>query len=105
MPEHDHSFFRNVDCAYFPCHKGLDAAEFNCLFCFCPLYWLDDCGGNPALRDGLKDCTGCTVPHGPGGYDRVLARLRREFALRAEARCKAPPREAGDGDDEKGDED
>lgn len=91
MPEHDHSFYRNTACAYFPCHKGVDEAEFNCLFCYCPLYWLEDCGGNPAMRGPVKDCTGCTVPHGPGGYERVLARLREEFARRAAAREEQDP--------------
>jgi Zn-finger protein len=75
-----HRFFCNRDCKYFPCHKGVDPEEFNCLFCFCPLYFLEDCGGNPGrTSEGIKDCTGCTVPHSPGGYEHVMARLRREF--------------------------
>jgi len=82
-----HRFFRNHECRYFPCHKTDRPEEFNCLFCFCPLYFLDDCGGDGILLDsGIKDCSGCMVPHAPDGYDRVMARLRREFdALRREA--------------------
>lgn len=81
--DHSHRFFRNTDCAYFPCHQVEDEATFNCLFCYCPLYFLDHCGGTPRMTpEGIKDCTPCTVPHGPGGYDRVLARLKQEFAAR-----------------------
>ena len=35
-----HQFFQNRECKYFPCHKGIDEEEFNCLFCYCPLYAL-----------------------------------------------------------------
>lgn len=77
--EHNHKYFRNTDCRYFPCHKGADPEHFNCLFCFCPLYFLQDCGGNPTWRGKVKDCTHCTVPHSPGGYEHVLARLKPEF--------------------------
>lgn len=78
--DHSHKYFRNSDCQYFPCHKVKDDAFFNCLFCFCPLYWLEDCGGNPSYTKGIKDCTGCTVPHKEGGYDHVLTRMKKEFA-------------------------
>lgn len=85
--KHSHRFFANRDCAYFPCHKGADPEAFNCLFCFCPLYWLEECGGTPRrTQEGIKDCTTCTLPHCEGGYDKVMARLKREF----EERRKAP---------------
>ena len=35
-----YSFFSNRECEYFPCHKGADPENFNCLFCYCPLYAL-----------------------------------------------------------------
>ncbi len=74
-------FFSNRECKYFPCHEGADPETFNCLFCFCPLYFLDHCGGQPRrTKDGVKDCTYCTVPHSPGGYEHVMDRLRREFS-------------------------
>jgi len=76
--ENSHRFFRNAQCEYFPCHQGVDPACFNCLFCFCPLYFLKDCGGRFVLRQGVKDCTNCTRPHRPEGYDEILARLRAE---------------------------
>ena len=42
-------FFENRDCAYFPCHAGMDGEPFNCLFCYCPLYALGRaCGGDYA---------------------------------------------------------
>ncbi|MUM77704.1 metal-binding protein [Pseudodesulfovibrio sp. F-1] len=79
MPN-SHRFFRNTECRYFPCHKTDRPEEFNCLFCFCPLYFLDDCGGQGVLLDsGIKDCSGCMVPHAPDGYDLVMSRLRGEF--------------------------
>ena len=30
------SFFSHKECEYFPCHKGADPEEFNCLFC---MHW------------------------------------------------------------------
>ena len=36
--ENSACFFRNYECAGFPCHKVEDDENFNCLFCFCPLY-------------------------------------------------------------------
>ncbi len=94
-----HRYFRNAACAYFPCHAGVDPAEFNCLFCYCPLYFLADCGGTPDTSRGIKDCTPCLNPHVAGGYDRVLTRLKREFArLREEAgkRDQGPGAPAGE---------
>ncbi len=70
-------FFRNINCEYFPCHKNVDVDNFNCLFCFCPLYSMKDCGGNPEyLPNGVKDCTNCIKPH--VNYDAVIERLKKE---------------------------
>ena len=33
-----YAYFCNRECEYFPCHKGADPENFNCLFCYCPLY-------------------------------------------------------------------
>ena len=75
MKQNDHSFFQNKDCQYFPCHKT-DRDDFNCLFCYCPLYALGDrCDGNFRYTEkGIKDCTNCLIPHSPNGYDYVLAK-------------------------------
>lgn len=83
--EHSHRFFCNRDCRYFPCHETDRPEEFNCLFCFCPLYFLEDCGGRfTHTPQGVKDCSGCALPHLPAGYDHVMRRLGRHFqAVRA----------------------
>lgn len=73
-----YKFFTNKACEYFPCHKGVAEEEFNCLFCFCPLYALgDQCGGNfTILPSGIKDCSYCTKPHkGTIGYDDIIKKL------------------------------
>ena len=38
----NYAFFQHKDCEFFPCHRGLDPEEFNCLFCYCPLYCLGE---------------------------------------------------------------
>lgn len=76
--ENSYRFFENKDCKYFPCHKGL--ADFNCLFCYCPMYRLEHCPGNPRYfeKNGkwIKDCSGCTFPHDPEHYDTIMQILR-----------------------------
>ena len=59
------TFFSNRACKYFPCHEGVDEADFNCLFCYCPLYALGpDCGGNFTYTEkGRKNCKNCALPH------------------------------------------
>lgn len=73
-------FYENKECQYYPCHKGVE--EFNCLFCYCPLYHLGDCPGNPEYveygGDTIKVCTGCTFPHNPDNYDKVIQYLSRK---------------------------
>ena len=51
--------------------------DFNCLFCYCPLYTLgDQCGGNFAyIGDGIKDCSNCLLPHGRGSYSYVTGKF------------------------------
>ena len=75
--KNDHTFFQNRECAYFPCHKVDDDREFNCLFCYCPLYTLGDrCGGNFSYTEtGVKVCSNYTLPHGQKGYAYVLSRF------------------------------
>lgn len=75
--KNDHAFFQNRECAYFPCHKVENDLEFNCLFCYCPLYTLgDQCGGNFSYTEaGIKVCSSCTLPHSLKGYDHVLSRF------------------------------
>ena len=72
-----YAFFQNKACEYFPCHEGADGDRFNCLFCYCPLYVLGrDCGGNfTYLESGVKDCSGCTLPHRPESYGYITERF------------------------------
>ena len=73
----NYKFFQHTECEYFPCHEGADEENFNCLFCYCPLYLLKDgCGGNYEYMEGtgIKDCSKCLIPHGKGGFDHVMAR-------------------------------
>lgn len=69
-------FFQNRACEYFPCHKGIAEEDFNCLFCFCPLYALGKkCGGDcQYTQNGIKDCSGCSFPHQKENYEKILAR-------------------------------
>jgi len=76
-------YFSNRDCEYFPCHEGADPENFNCLFCYCPLYALGDrCGGSfTHTPKGIKDCSSCLFPHRAENYGKVLEgclRLCRE---------------------------
>ena len=48
-----YTWFQNRECEYFPCHKGVREEEFNCLFCYCPLYRHPNCRGSFVLRDGI----------------------------------------------------
>ena len=69
--EHSYRFYRNNACDYFPCHKVDNKEEFNCMFCYCPLYFLENCGGNHIDNLGIKDCSSCLVPHKPNGYEYI----------------------------------
>lgn len=70
----NYAFFQNKDCEYFPCHKYADPENFNCLFCYCPLYALgENCGGNFAYtEEGIKDCSACLRPHRRENYEKIL---------------------------------
>ncbi len=69
----NYTYFSHRDCEYFPCHEGADRDNFNCLFCYCPLYALGrDCGGDfDYLPSGVKDCSRCLYPHLRENYDAV----------------------------------
>ena len=72
-----YQFFQNRSCEYFPCHPGIDEEAFNCLFCYCPLYALaEHCGGNFCYTEGgIKDCSGCLVPHRRENYGRICEKM------------------------------
>ncbi|MBR4017850.1 MAG: cysteine-rich small domain-containing protein [Oscillospiraceae bacterium] len=85
----DSTFFQNRDCEYFPCHKGVEEDRFSCMFCYCPLYALGEkCGGNFAYTEnGIKDCSGCLVPHRRENYLKVLQKARDVVELAKKREC------------------
>lgn len=76
-PTENYKFFQNNNCEFFPCHQISKAENFNCLFCYCPLYMLKDkCGGQfTYTNNGIKDCSKCTIPHDIGGYDHIMSKM------------------------------
>lgn len=86
----NYKFMSHKDCEYFPCHRTVEPDNFNCIFCYCPLYAMGrDCGGNFIyLHDGTKDCSGCMVPHTRGNYDRMIKKMM-EFHDTLKAKEKA----------------
>ena len=71
-------FFSNTACEAFPCHQVDASGAFNCLFCYCPLYFMGtECGGNfKYLENGVKSCEHCELPHKPAHYGFILAKLK-----------------------------
>ena len=74
----EYAFYSHTSCEAFPCHKIQDLKQFNCLFCYCPLYVLgDECGGRFSYTsNGVKDCSSCTVPHERDNYGYVISRFQ-----------------------------
>jgi Zn-finger protein len=67
--------FTNVQCEFYPCHSVtnfIHPKEFNCMFCYCPLYWLECPGKFELITDTngflRKDCKSCRLPH--DGFDK-----------------------------------
>ncbi|MBR1913831.1 MAG: metal-binding protein [Lachnospiraceae bacterium] len=74
--ENSERFFRNTECRYFPCHKDVGEEDFNCLFCYCPLYLLGEkCGGDYVIKNGVKSCITCTRPHDPANYENIIRKV------------------------------
>ena len=80
------AFFQNRECEYFPCHEGIEEENFNCLFCYCPLYVLgENCGGDfYYTTKGVKNCKNCGIPHRRENYDRILKRFPELAVLAAQ---------------------
>lgn len=81
-----YAFYQNTQCEFFPCHKTAHPEDFNCLFCYCPLYALGRrCGGNYRyLENGVKDCSSCLFPHCRENYGRINARFSELVELTRE---------------------
>lgn len=96
--ERRYAFFQHRDCEMFPCHQGVPEEEFNCLFCYCPLYCLGTaCGGDWSYTArGVKSCVGCSFPHRREHYDAILGRFPELQRLAAQKT------EMGSGLNEKG---
>lgn len=73
---HQYEFFSHKTCEFFPCHPTEDPERFNCLFCYCPLYLMEQCGGNYTYTTaGIKDCSQCLIPHCRENYAYIVGRL------------------------------
>lgn len=78
-------FINHTKCEFFPCHKTQDPEQFNCLFCFCPLYMLkDQCGGNFKYTQGIKDCSDCMIPHSKNGYEYIMGKMDQVIEIGSE---------------------
>jgi len=79
----NYQFFQNRQCEFFPCHQGVSEEEFNCLFCYCPLYALGKkCGGKFFYNSvGNKVCTGCPIPHKKESFALILSRYDEVMEL------------------------
>ncbi len=73
------SYFVNKNCEYYPCHD-LPREKFSCMFCYCPLYDMKDCGGEYTYTEkGIKNCKNCTFPHDRDNYREVIKRLKEKM--------------------------
>ena len=71
MNRDSYKTYSNVGCNFYPCHKVEDFTS--CMFCFCPLYHYDDCGGEYThSTKGIKDCRHCVIPHKKDGWDYIM---------------------------------
>ncbi|MBP3339913.1 MAG: metal-binding protein [Lachnospiraceae bacterium] len=75
--ENSYKYFENTNCKYYPCHK--DEEHINCLFCYCPLYHMEKCPGNPSYilsnNKNIKVCEDCTFPHKAENYEKIIKLL------------------------------
>ena len=78
----EYPFFTHKECEFFPCHEGIEPEEFNCLFCYCPLYALGPrCGGDFTYNDrGNKVCTDCAKPHRGDAGTQLVKEHFKELA-------------------------
>lgn len=85
-----YSFTQHRACEFFPCHKTDHPEDFNCLFCYCPLYMLGrKCGGNfTYLESGVKDCSECLVPHRRENYGFIADSFQKIAGEMAEREKK-----------------
>lgn len=79
----NYKFFQHKKCEYFPCHKIKNIEDFNCLFCYYPLYFVDECGGNYTVlktdNGRIKDCSNCNIPHHIDNYDYMVGQIMKHM--------------------------
>ena len=68
-----YKYFENKECEFYPCHQRVK--NFSCLFCYCPIYHKENCGGDFTTTQGVKDCTNCTFPHEKSNYDKITEKI------------------------------
>lgn len=75
-------FYENKECEYYPCHEDIEC--LNCLFCYCPLYSMEQCLGTPkyVMHNGkeVKDCSGCKYPHQAKNFDKIIELLKTVYS-------------------------
>lgn len=82
MPKDSFKFFSNRQCRYFPCHADADPDNFNCLFCYCPLDIVKNCGGNYSItKENMKDCSKCLYPHLAENYAEIVSKVKLRLEL------------------------
>jgi len=104
MLKADFHFFQNTQCRYFPCHgkkRGTGSVpieDFNCMFCHCPLFFIN-CGIKVPMLKGFKDCSTCTRIHDKDGWKFVMARLRDHIQVKVKfSRIDIIGQNGGDGE-------
>lgn len=91
MPEHfegkldtqNWKHLQDTKCEFFPCHKLDDPSKFNCRFCYCPAFLIDNCPGIEGgyaviLENGYKDCSACTINHNVDTFNVILDAVDNE---------------------------
>jgi Zn-finger protein len=84
--------FTHRECEYFPCHQVNNSDNFNCLFCYCPLYALgDQCGGDFSYVYDVKDCSTCIIPHSENGHSYITKKFHEISELANKNRNQQKP--------------
>ena len=72
-------FFQNKECPFWMCHTGVEEKDFSCLYCYCPLAFLQCPGPYEVFTDkhGIKrkDCSACKLNH--DGLERSWKFIQR----------------------------
>ena len=94
--ENSFRYFENRECQYYPCHTGME--EMNCLFCYCPLYFLPECPGHREYVEShgrrILSCMDCDYPHRAENYSEMMRLLREAIANTGEGEMSENPEKA-----------